>query len=190
MTRLILDTEFTDLSKEGELISIALVEHPDRWYYAEVIDVWPERLNDLGEILVYSSGVKWIQENVLHHLRFNDEERGYFNDQNGRVEVKDTKANIALSMKSFLEAYDEVELVCDVGHFDMIHFISLFGNAIVDLPKQISPAYLDVNQILAEAQGISIKEAFQMPRGGNHNALEDAIVIYRLFQKLTQGVAS
>lgn len=53
---LFLDTEFTGLRQNAELISLALVGADDRWFYAEFTDFDREELSD------------WHREYVLPYL--------------------------------------------------------------------------------------------------------------------------
>ena len=51
-----LDTEFTGLQQDADLISVAMVSEDDRWFYAEFTDFDAAKLSD------------WHKENVLPYL--------------------------------------------------------------------------------------------------------------------------
>lgn len=181
---LFLDTEFTDLSKDGELISLALVEHENRYCYIEFTDHWQQRLQFLKQHSnpQYQQQAEWVEENVLPTL-YKDSIFQTERPPSGSVNTKCSREEGVTVIKEFLSGYPEIELVCDVGHFDMVQFVSLFGHANHDLPKNISPAYWDLNQLMASRQKKSIQEAFDIPRNNNHNALADAIQIWRTWNE-------
>jgi hypothetical protein len=60
--RLYFDTEFTELSKKGELISLALVSENDEIFYAEFDDFTTKTCNE------------WVIKNVIPNLLFKDRE--------------------------------------------------------------------------------------------------------------------
>ena len=75
----------------------------------------------------------------------------------------------------------------------MVLFINLFGNAF-NLPKNICPYCHDINQDIANHLNISDSEAFDINREKfsqidinnqvKHNALWDALVIKKCFERL------
>jgi hypothetical protein len=95
-------------------------------------------------------------------------------------------------LKHWLSTYDEVQLISDVCHYDMILFIDIFGDAF-SLPKNVSAVCYDINQDIAKHFGCSNKEAFDMSResiiareeikinGEKHNSLYDAMVIKEIY---------
>ena len=60
--RLYFDTEFTELSKKGELISLAFISENDEIFYAEFDDFSIETCNE------------WVMENVISKLLFKNRE--------------------------------------------------------------------------------------------------------------------
>lgn len=138
----------------------------------------------------------WIKENVLEHLytRYpkNIKEAPYI--PNLHV---GNKWEVAKALHIWLKQFDQVELVSDVCHYDMVLLIDLFGRAF-DLPDNVSASCYDINQDIARYYGISQAEAFGKSRekilwdrwkdgtvsGKKHNALYDAKVIRELYQIL------
>ena len=168
------DTEFTGLHKNTTLISIGLVAETGETFYAEFTDYDKKQCNE------------WITENVLKHLLSKKYKR--FSVINEKVFVG-TKDIILSALKKWLCQFDNVQLISDVCHYDMMLFIDLFGDAF-QLPEHISPVCHDINQDIAKYYGISEKEAFDKSReeivhelskepigGFKHNALYDAKVI-------------
>lgn len=177
--KIFFDTEFTGLHKNTTLISIGCVAEDGRTFYAECTDYDDAQCND------------WIKENVIAHLKYGRGNSGS-NDGNGNMRISGTKEEVKDYLDAWLSPYDEVELVSDVCHYDMVLFIDLFGGAF-DLPRCINPACHDINQDIARFYDISETEAFDKSRedivkeagasvnGDKHNALYDARVIKEIF---------
>ena len=194
------DTEFTGLHKDTTLISIGLVDENDRTFYAEFSDYDESQCDE------------WIHENVINHLKWS-KEGPIENFINKSIDFKNTevygsKEYIRDCLGVWLSAYDSVELVSDVCHYDMVLFIDIFGGAF-DIPKNVNPACHGINQDIAEYFYISEREAFDKSReniiddwnfenryipsfkkiiidGDKHNALYDARVIKEI-NKIVNG---
>ena len=151
---------------------------------------------------------KWIKENVIDKLLISapspgeyecyeatrssirSTEQDLYSDYN--VKLRGNSEDIKRELIIWLAQFDEVELVSDVAHYDMVLFINIFGTAF-DLPENVSAACHDVNQDLELMHKISSKEAFDMSRedfiannnkvieGDKHNALYDAKVIKEIY---------
>lgn len=107
------------------------------------------------------------------------------------------KCEVAKALHIWLKQFDQVELVSDVCHYDMVLLIDLFGTAF-NLPDNVSASCYDINQDIARYYKISQSEAFDKSReeilwdrwkdgsvsGDKHNALHDAKVIRELYQIL------
>ncbi len=180
--KIFFDTEFTGLHKNTTLISIGLIDENERCYYAEFYDYDESQCDD------------WIKENVIAHLwKTKLGLKPDYGDVKGeQTTAWGNKEYIKTSLSNWLSAYDSVELVSDVCHYDMVLFIDIFGGAF-DLPKNVNAACHDINQDIAEYYCISETEAFDMSReqivedksdpidGDKHNALYDAKVIKRIY---------
>ena len=174
------DTEFTGLHKDTTLISIGCVAEDGSTFYAELTDY--DKCQCDG----------WIQKNVITHLKFNGEQSAQ-NDGKGHMEVCGTKEQVRDHLAAWLSKYEEVQLVSDVCHYDMVLFIDIFGHAF-KLPKGVNAACHDINQDIAEWFYISETEAFDRSRenilidaelyfeGDKHNALYDAKVIKAIYE--------
>lgn len=195
--KIFFDTEFTGLHKNTTLISIGLVDENNRTFYAEFSDYDDSQCNE------------WIYENVISHLKWS-KEGPIENFINQSVDFKNTevygsKDYIRDCLGVWLAAYDSVELVSDVCHYDMVLFVDLFGTAF-DLPHNVNAACHDINQDIANYFDISETQAFDKSReniievynarikewipeakpivieGDKHNSLYDAKVIKAIYE--------
>ena len=184
--KIFFDTEFTGLHKNTTLISIGLISEDERCFYAE--------LTDYKRTLPDADNWNWIEENVIANLYKSKSENDRQYISNYHI---GTKKDIALALGNWFSQFNEVELVSDVCHYDMVLLIDLFGTAF-DLPKNVSASCYDINQDIARQYKISQSEAFDKSReqilwdrwkdsavsGDKHNALYDAKVIRELYQIL------
>ena len=182
--KIFFDTEFTGLHKNTTLISIGMIDENKRSFYAEFTDYDESQCDD------------WIKENVINHLRRKGTHNLYmeaYDRINKETSIVGTKSQIKEKLEDWLSIYDEVELVSDVCHYDMVLFIDLFGTAF-DLPRCINPACHDINQDIARYYEFSEKEAFDFSReellqnnaitieGDKHNSMYDAKVIKKIYE--------
>ena len=193
--KIFFDTEFTGLHKDTTLISIGLIDEKGRTFYAEFSDYDEAQIND------------WLRENVIKNLKWKKEgpiENFTNNDMYGNMEAYGTKPYIKICLEHWLKDYDNVQLISDVSHYDMVLFIDIFGDAL-SLPSNISPCCHDINQDIARNYRTTEKEAFDKSRegiidrynsimekydperkiiieGDKHNALYDARVIKEIYR--------
>ena len=193
--KIFFDTEFTGLHKDTTLISIGLIDEKGCTFYAEFSDYDEAQIND------------WLRENVIKNLKWKKEgpiENFTNNDMFGNVEAYGTKPYIKICLEHWLKDYNNVQLISDVSHYDMVLFIDIFGDAL-SLPLNISPCCHDINQDMARFYRTTEKEAFDMSResiidrynsvmekydperkivikGKKHNALYDARVIKEIYR--------
>ena len=179
------DTEFTGLKKDTQLISIGLISEDGKEFYGEFASINTELLDD------------WIIENVL----MNTAKYGEVNETDIVVNESDyhfgTREEIQEELKNWLSQFDEVQLISDVCHYDMVLFIDIFGSAF-DLPDNVSPVCYDINQDIASYYEESQKDAFDRNRedileehgitivGQKHNSLYDARVIQQIYNILNE----
>jgi len=191
--KIFFDTEFTGLHKNTTLISIGLVDENGRTFYAEFSDYDESQCDD------------WIHENVIKHLKWSNE--GPLEDFSS-IHVNDweaygTKEYIKTVLADWLSKYEEVELVSDCCHYDMVLFVDIFGSA-WSIPAVVNPVCHDINQDIANHYIMSEREAFDLSRekiietynelikenfpneifeikGDKHNSLYDAKVIKSIY---------
>ena len=176
------DTEFTGLYKDTTLISLGLVTEDNKRLYLE--------FNDFNE----HQCDEWIKQNVLDNLYSQNDVNEFINNKLNRYNYGNRRENVMV-LKDWLDKLyeDEIQLVSDCCHYDMMLFIDLFGNAF-DLPKYINPVCHDINQDIAYYFNLSEKQAFDKSREEileeyndavndikKHNALYDAEVIKRIY---------
>ena len=196
------DTEFTGLRKDCDLISIGLVNHEGSTFYAE--------LNDYNE----TKCDNWIDENVYPNLSYPDtvKDNGVWTITGNRQEVREM---LLEWLKTYVPGDRIVQFVSDVSHYDFVLLVDLLtdGKTALDLPKNISPCCLDINQDIATSmyrivpEGkteeefnrnfVPIAEAFKISREEisqdykdsigevkKHNALYDAKVIRAIHRNM------
>jgi hypothetical protein len=161
-----------------------MIDENKRSFYAEFTDYDESQCDD------------WIKENVINHLRKKGTHNLYmeaYDRINKETSIVGTRSQIKEKLEDWLSIYDEVELVSDVCHYDMVLFIDLFGTAF-DLPQNVNPACHDINQDIGRYYEISEKEAFDFSReellqnnaivieGDKHNSLYDAKVIKTIYE--------
>ena len=181
--RLYFDTEFTGLHKNTTLISIGLIDENGRTFYAEFTDYDKSQVDD------------WILVNVIEHLIYSKPKNRFVYGTSvfgEKTIVIGDKLKVKEELKHWLSIYDEVQLISDVCHYDMVLFIDIFGDAF-SIPKNVSAVCYDINQDIAKHFGCSNKEAFDMSReeiiageeikinGEKHNSLYDAMVIKEIY---------
>lgn len=166
------DTEFTGLHKDTTLISIGLIDKDDNCFYAEFNDYDITQVDD------------WINDNVISNLLINSDnfvgdyglhyyvnKHGCFSEKlSDKFEYhygnKEYIKNMLLKWfeKEMAEQDDyDIELISDVCHYDMTLFIDIFGGAF-EMPKWITPACADLNQIIMEYENCNIQQAFNLNR--------------------------
>lgn len=183
------DTEFTGLHKNTTLISIGLVNEYGETFYAEFTDYDKNQCDD------------WIKENVINNLLFKDMvsdkwAETFMVDQNQHTRVKGNKDFVRYNLELWLTRYnEEVQLISDVSHYDMVLFIDIWGGAF-DIPDNVCASCHDINQDIARFYDITESRAFDISReeiikdsgyevdGEKHNSLYDAKVIRAIYNKL------
>lgn len=182
MYNIYFDTEFTGLYRDTTLISMGLVTEDEHRLYLEFNDYNEHQCDD------------WIQQNVLNNLYSQNDVDQFASNKLNRYNYGSKKEN-TLVLKDWLDNLyeDEIQLVSDCCHYDMMLFIDLFGNAF-DLPKYINPVCHDINQDIAYYFNLTEKQAFDKSREDilveyndtvkdvkKHNSLYDAEVIKNIY---------
>lgn len=174
------DTEFTGLHQNTTLISIGMIAEDGRSFYAEFSDYDKKQVD------------KWIQKNVINNLKFNNI-TGLWSKQTPNkptneysLEIKGDNIEIMIELKNWFEKFEDVELIADgfISYdYDLIN--KLFNN---DLPFNVEFNRKNLRDTLF-LWGLKIND-FDIPlkimeqwgkRG--HNALEDAVVIKKCYEK-------
>lgn len=117
-------------------------------------------------------------------------------ENEGYTQVVGNKYWVKEYLAKWISEFDSVQFVSDVCHYDFVLLIDLFGTAF-DLPPNVCVSCHDINQDTARYYGISEREAFDKSReeivmelcgheveGKKHNALYDAEVIKRIYERI------
>ena len=197
MINVYFDTEFCGLKKSTDLISIGLVTEEGKTFYGEFSDF---------DQSVYAD--PWLKSNVLNNTVYLKD--GVPNtvhvgspDSDHQI-IFGSKDMIRNCLEQFLESIrgkEDIQLVSDVCHYDMVLFIDIFKDAF-HLPDFISPCCVELNQMIAKYYNITGYEAFDKNRegilkehgiplpttsiGDKHNSLFDAKVIYEIYKIVTK----
>ena len=184
--KIYMDTEFTGLHKDTSLVSIGLISEDGRKFYMENYDYNKDQVDN------------WIQENVINNTTYLSDinELGMCNMDIKNLYGVGTKERIEEELIRWFKQFDEVQLVSDVCHYDMVLLIDIFGTAF-DLPSNVSPVCVDINDQIANYLAISPAKAFDVSREGllkellgfeitgeKHNSLYDARVIKAISEQI------
>lgn len=139
------DTEFTGLIPRASLISIGLITEDNDMCYLEMSKEC---------IPAYAFENPWIKKHVIDNL---------IEPVSGVVY---SEKEMAEKLREFFSKIgQEVQLVSDVCHYDMVLLCNLFGGAF-ELPKNVVPSCYDINQDIARYLEISPAKAFDISREG------------------------
>lgn len=184
--KIFFDTEFTGLHKNTSLISIGLIDENGRSFYAEFTDYDKSQVNE------------WIENNVIKNLT-----HPTLSVSGNDWTITGVKPMIRTALNQWLEYYkdEQITLVSDVCHYDMVLFIDIFGGAF-DLPKNICSTCYDINQDIAKYYNISLAKAFDTNREelaenlgfelqkdmNKHNSLFDAKILQTIYKGLNKRI--
>lgn len=166
------DTEFTGLHKDTTLISIGLIDEYNNHFYAEFNDYDESQVDD------------FVEDNIISNLLINSP--NYIGEYGLHYHIPKNKCFTEKLADKFIYAYgnknyirdvltqwlitgidyykeDNIELVSDVCHYDMVLFTDIFGGAF-EMPDWILPACIDLNQIIMEHENCNIQQAFDLNR--------------------------
>ncbi len=169
MMRIFLDTEFTGLHAKTTLISIGLVAEDGSKFYAELTDYDESQLDD------------WLRDNVIANL---DRPKTY-----DGTYIKDNTENIQKCLSKWFSFFDEVEIWSDCLAYDWVLFNNIWGHAF-NIPKNIYYIPFDICTLM-KIKGIdpdiSREEFAEVTSGGKHNALFDAEIQMKIYNKIANA---
>ncbi|MCS6935910.1 MAG: 3'-5' exoribonuclease [Chitinophagales bacterium] len=179
-TILFLDTEFTGLHQHASLISLALYENEESFFYAE--------FNDYDESLLNP----WLIENVVPKLEFRAE-KSIVTQQGNRVHMKGSKSDVANAITAWIKQYKLAEIWADVLAYDWVLFCELFGGAF-GIPENIFYTPFDLATLFrtkgmtepVSKYGRDVKrfELAGIHASLQHHALWDARAEYACYHKI------
>lgn len=176
------DTEFTGFHQDTTLISIGIVLSGrildsgfSKTFYAEFTDYDKLQVDE------------WIQNNVIDNLRFSDHMPNTMTRINGNIGAFGDTKYITERLLDWLPK-EPIEVWSDCLHYDWMLFCQLFGGAML-IPKNINYIPFDICtlfKIKGIDPDISREKFVEIPEIQNkkHNALYDAIVIKKCYDKL------
>lgn len=192
---LYVDTEFTGLRKDTDLISIGIITDHNDSFYAEFTDYDESKCDD------------WIKENVIAKLLIPQPTHfDKIDSMATQYEVKGTRNEVRTKLIEFLRTIQNkynsaIQFVSDVAHYDFVLLLDLIadGGTVFDIPAElnISSVCHDINHDIATHYGTTDSEAFDYSReiivsniatdkplfdsSSKHNALYDAYVISLIY---------
>lgn len=180
MERIFFDTEFTGLHQKTTLVSIGLIADSGKQFYAELNDFDKTQIDD------------WLQENVIDNLDMQTSRAGItrrYEHLDKTVYFGDIKG-LKNALTEWFSEFGEVEIWTDCLVYDWMLFNEIFGHAF-NIPKNVYYIPFDICTVFKDSNidpDINREEfAFEgeEPKDAKkHNALWDAIVIKKCFERL------
>lgn len=193
MEKIYFDTEFTGLKKGTDLISIGLVDDYGDEFYAELSDF---------RVSTQDPDYNWLKANVLDKLKYYGRMTEPFAD-NIHISNSDdmiykikrvvygNKDLVARELTKWLDSKvssgDKLLMVSDCLAYDWVLFNDLFGHAF-DIPRSVYYIPMDISTMMM-MKGVDPDISREVYAGidnddDKHNALYDARVIKRCYEKL------
>lgn len=182
-TLLFYDSEFTGLTQDTSLISIALVSETGEAFYAEFSDYNRDQCDE------------WIQQNVLRYCEWLSQATlpdQPLQQQDGKTQkVFGDSATIAKALDTWLKPWGEILICADNHAYDWVLFCQLFGGAL-HKPAAIHYMPLEFSTLLyhhgydPDCDRTQLIPAEKIPTGHPHNSLWDAQVICEAYQATTK----
>ncbi len=184
---LVLDTEFTSLQQNADLISLALVSEDGKEFYAEFTDY---------DLTKAGNDKQWIMENVIGKLILSKDNESRNLD---KMYIRGSRSEVTSALKIWLNQFGtrkddggniipHIRIWADVPHYDWVFFCELFGGA-RKIPSQIHYMAMDLATLLL-CKGVEpdtprsqLLSQDELPEGVQHNALFDARVGMRVLKK-------
>lgn len=199
------DSEFTELKKDTDLISIGLVDYEGNTFYAEFTDYRKELIEN----------TKWFKEFIFKSLSHPDTVL-----EGKNWTITGTKEEVQKQLLFWLDERCKdhiIQFVSDVCHYDFVLLQDLIsgGKGALTIPENmISPTCVDINMDIAtsinsdyveeQSNFVPARLAFdisredlakqldptlekhleELPVTEKHNALFDAVIIKTIHQKL------
>lgn len=152
--KIFVNTKFTSLRKENSLISIGLVDENGDYFYGEVIGYSKQYLDD------------WTQTNIVDKLLYKGNK--FFIEEDvddiSYVAISDTKKNVRKKLNAWLDKYDKVEWVLDVGHYSFVNLLDLITPYAINIPSKYGKTYIELNELIAKDNNVDLDQAFDVDR--------------------------
>ena len=178
MTRLYLDTEFTELTQHAQLLSIGMIDSEGRSFYAELQHAQLPQDD-------------WLANNVLCHMNWlGQQNKSHLVNKGDQWQVFGSAMEVTEHLQSWLSHYQKAEVWADCVVWDWLLFCELFGGAF-EKPPQIHYLPFDLVTLLL-AKGVNpdinrrelaVSMGLQV-NGFAHHALDDAKLTGFLVEEL------
>jgi len=160
------DTEFTGLHQGTTLMSIGLIDEDGETFYAELSDYDGTQVDE------------WLEKNVVANF--------------WGGEHLMNMAELKNRLTEWLSDYEKVEMWSDCYAYDWVLFNQIWGHAF-NIPKNVYYIPFDLSTLL-EVKGFDPdinREEFAGfdEDSSKHNALHDAIVIKKCYEKIMNGTS-
>ena len=173
--KIVLDTEFTGIHYDPDLISIAFIATSGQIFYAELNDFSASKCNDM------------VLKNVLPNLKYSKDFGEARSEPKGGFSVfaRGSSYDIADKLRRWLVQFAHVEIWADAPVFDWYLLLKLLK---FDLPKNIFYLPMDIttfmkvcgyNPDMNREEFIGLIETTE-----KHNALHDARVSKDVLEKI------
>lgn len=169
------DSEFTGLTADSTLISLAFIDESGRSFYAEFSDFNRSQCDD------------WIATNVLSHCEWIDTGTEPFIRTVGEeTQCYGDSALVRQHLGDWLSTYQQAEVWADCHAYDWVLLCQLFGGAF-QLPKSLFYMPMDLVTLL-RLKGIDPdidrNQLSGLANAVRHNALDDAHLLRACYNKL------
>lgn len=190
--KMFMDSEFTGLKKQANLISLALIAEDGRFFYAEFTD--------------HGARSKWLLDNVIPKLVMDSVSFKKINVSENATRIKkwsvqvcNNRREVAGELKEWLKQFDKIEIWSDCLAYDWVLFCDLFGGAIT-LPENIYYIPFDIctyfklmgidadidREEFADGYIDTCRYGIDPEEIEKHNALWDAYIIKACYHHLEE----
>lgn len=187
--KIFFDTEFTGLHQNTTLISIGLVSESGKTFYAEFDDYDRSQVDD------------WLKENVISQLIMETGDYSLVSKEINDNKLTDCqhvaligygRKEIADYLQRWLEQFGQVEMWSDCLSYDWVLFNQLYGHAF-EIPKNIYYIPFDICTMMKikgvdpdiNREDFAGNVAWMTGNEMKHNALWDAMIIKKCYERLT-----
>lgn len=173
-----LDTEFTDLSKPGSLVSIGLInEDGDRTFYAELTDTYNR-----------ATCSEFVLRNVLPAL---DAKPLTVQKYNNNIYAEMSLSETHKYLQQWLEDQKEpIQIWSDAPHYDWSYiqeiFQAGFPSNLIGTPKSVFVGDASLKELFEKK---AVQE-YSTSRFIRHHALDDAMVVRLGWREIKSFIAS
>lgn len=175
-----MDTEFSSLEQNNELISIGMCDLDGNKFYGEIEDIDLYKCSD------------WVLANIIASLARESFYNDKYEDDNNIIECRMPREEIKIVTISWLQSIcpfgKKILIVADCLAYDWVLFVELVKGNDGQLPDNIFYVPVDLMAVLLLKNidiDISREKLASMDSSNKHNALHDAEVVREIWKKYT-----